>query len=118
MFKFTGNTEEYFKRLLNTEEITVFKSNPQSVQCWNVSHCEVEIEDEEGGRLVLKISISEKSTHEIEGDIEEVWYWDEEFRPEPAVNLFLGADRKIKLVFENEDDMELTMKSYYGRNIL
>lgn len=117
MFKFTDSVEEYFKELLNNEEVSVLKSNPQSPQCWNESRCEVKIDDEKGGRLVLKISISEKIGDEITGEITATWYWDENYNPEPVVCLFLGANRQVVLTF-NDENWEGTMKSYYGGNIL
>lgn len=117
MFKFKDTIEEFFKDLFKTEEVSVCKSNPQSPQCWNDSYCEVEIEDEEGGHLVLKISISEKFGDEITGEITETWYWDAEFNPEPVVGLFLGGERKMIVTFP-DDDREGVMKSYYGGNIL
>lgn len=118
MFKFTDTVEEYFKELLNKEEVRICKSNPQSPQCWNENHCEVEIEDEEdGGRLVLKISISEQFGNEISGEIVETWYWDAEDSPEPVVGLFLGAGRKVTVTFP-DNNWEGVMKSYYGGYVI
>ncbi len=117
MWKFKDTIEQYFKDLLSTEEIFVSKSNPQSPQCWNEKHCEVSIDDEEGGRLILKISISEKFDNEVTGEIEEVWYWDEDLNPEPVVSLFLGGNKNVVITFDN-DASEGVMKSYYGGNIL
>ncbi len=117
MYNFTDSIEKFFRELLSAEEVSVSKSNPQSPQCWNENHCEVEIEDYEGGRLVLKISISEKSSDEITGEIVETWYWDANFAPEPVVCLFLGGDRNVVITF-TDDNWEGVMKSYYGGNIL
>jgi hypothetical protein len=118
MLSFEGKIEKFFRDLLNTEEVSVLKSNPQSPQCWNEHHCEVEIEDEYGGRLVIKISISEKSSNEISGEIVETWYWTADYSPEPIVNLFLGANRQVVLTFTNDNHWECIMKNYYSGTIL
>lgn len=118
MYSFTGSIEQFFKELLNAEEVSVSKSNPQSPQCWNEHHCEVEMEDEEGGRLVLKISISEKFSNEITGEIVETWYWTADYAPEPVVGLFLGGDRQVVITLTDENYWECKMKSYYGGNVL
>jgi hypothetical protein len=115
MFKFKSEIEEFFREILGTEEVSVVKSNPQSPQCWNENHCEVEIEDENGGRLVLKISISEKTSDEITGEIVETWYWDEEMRSEPVVVMFPAGPVVISY---SEDDWECKMRNIYGGNII
>jgi hypothetical protein len=91
----------FLNLVANAKEIAVVKSNPQSPQCWNENHCEVSIEDEVGGRLVIKVSIEEKSENETKGKVVETWYWDAENNPNPIVGLYINPCNDVTLTFKD-----------------
>lgn len=113
---FTVEIEKFFRKFFHTKEASVSKRNHQFLRK-GYFEVDVEIEDKQGGRLVLTISILVKSANDIIGEIVETWYWDASHTPDLVVGLFFGEYKKVVITF-TDDNCECVMKNYYGWNIL